>query len=84
MYPVVFVAIEEERRDHKFAGQDSVDRTVSINVLTKVKSRSKSKKNITVDSTHKKHVSKFTKSNKTIEIYENRIIKLNNDNVLNL
>ena len=42
VYPVVFVAIEEERRDHKFAGQDSVDRTVSINVLTKVKSRSKS------------------------------------------
>lgn len=42
VYPVVFVAIEEERRDHTFAGQDSVDRTVSINVLTKVKSRSKS------------------------------------------
>lgn len=42
VYPVVFVAIEEERRDHKFAGQDSVDRTVSINVLTKVKARSKS------------------------------------------
>jgi hypothetical protein len=42
VYPVVFVAIEEERRDHKFAGQDSVDRTVSITILTKIKSKTKS------------------------------------------
>ena len=42
VYPVVFVSIEEESRDHTFAGQDSVDRSIGINILTKVKSRQKS------------------------------------------
>lgn len=42
VYPVVFVSIEDESRDHRFAGQDSVNRTVGVNVFTKVKSRQKS------------------------------------------
>ncbi len=42
VYPVLFVSIEEERREHKFAGQDSVDRTIGINIFTKVKSKVKS------------------------------------------
>ena len=42
VYPVVFVSIEDESRDHTFAGQDSVNRTIGINVFTKIKSKTKS------------------------------------------
>jgi len=42
VYPVVFVSLENESRDHRFAGQDSVDRQVGINIFTKLKSRTKS------------------------------------------
>ncbi len=42
VYPVVFVSLEQEARSHQFAGQDSVDRAIGINVITKVKSRQKS------------------------------------------
>lgn len=42
VYPVVFVSLEGESRDHRFAGQDSVDRQVGINIFTKIKSKTKS------------------------------------------
>lgn len=42
IYPVVFVSIENESREHAFAGQDSINRTVGINIFTKIKSRKKS------------------------------------------
>ena len=42
VYPVVFISMEDESRDHRFAGKDAVDRTIGVNVFTKVKSRKKS------------------------------------------
>lgn len=42
VYPVVFISMEDESRDHRFAGKDAVDRVIGVNVFTKVKSRKKS------------------------------------------
>ena len=39
IYPIIFVDILQEVRDHRFTGVDSVKRDIAVNVITKMKDK---------------------------------------------
>ena len=48
-YPIIYIGIEGETRDHTHAGRDVIDRDISINILTKMGTREDSlRKNLNV------------------------------------
>jgi hypothetical protein len=48
-YPIIFVGIEGESRDHTFTGKDVISRSISINIITQMGSKEESlRKNLLI------------------------------------